>query len=317
MAITIQINGKFFLNSLMHKGCGGFAKNTLPDVCKTPTPGGPVPIPYPVIFSFAKDLKKGTKTIKADKGNMVAVKGSEFSKCVGDEPGKTGGIKSNTNMKEAKWIMYSFDVKMDGKNACRLQDKMTMNHANTVCLSGAGGTTVGVDSFELNIDCKDKQKNSKWDKCMMEELCQMVEDFNKIDSKSIQRKDPSPSNVGSKENASYKSGLNGFAKRFEEAVTNNTQDEKWIRDQFSTECRYNNWKEGKPPPPRNPTPPRTGPNRLNPDHVHDAALGGPLSDIDGMKWVHGRVNGTVGACMKNKNYKPGDKVTTPPGCCDL
>jgi hypothetical protein len=134
MAVTIKVNGAHL--SLVHKGSNGFVKNTLPDVCKTPSPGGPVPIPYPVIVSFAMNLRNGTKTVKADGGNMIAIKGSEFSRCIGDEPGTLGGVKSQTNMKEAKWILYSFDVKMDRKNACRLTDKMTMNHGNTVSLGG-------------------------------------------------------------------------------------------------------------------------------------------------------------------------------------
>jgi hypothetical protein len=134
MSVTIKVNGAS--NSLVHKGSMGFAKSTAPDVCKTPTPTGPIPVPYPIIFSFSSDLKNGTKTVKADGGNMIAVKGSEFSRCTGDEPGTAGGVVSNTNMKEAKWLLFSFDVKMDGKNACRLSDKMTMNHGNTFCLQG-------------------------------------------------------------------------------------------------------------------------------------------------------------------------------------
>ena len=31
---------------------------------------------------------------------------------------------SSTNMKEATWITYSMNVKMDGQNACRLTDKL-------------------------------------------------------------------------------------------------------------------------------------------------------------------------------------------------
>ncbi len=114
----------------------GIAKSTLPDVCKTPSPGGPVPIPYPIIISMSRDLKKGSKKVKFDGGNSAAIKGSEFSRCSGDEPGTAGGVKSSTNMKEATWILYSFDVKIEGKNACRLSDKMMMNHGNTACLGG-------------------------------------------------------------------------------------------------------------------------------------------------------------------------------------
>ena len=138
MGISIKING----NTLVHKGTTGTATNTMPDFCKTPSPGGPVPVPYPKIISLSKDLQNGTTTVKVDGGNMAATKESDFSRCVGDEAGTAGGVKSSTNMKEAKWLLYSFDVKMDGKGACRKTDKMTMNHGNTFCLSGE-------DDFEI------------------------------------------------------------------------------------------------------------------------------------------------------------------------
>ncbi|MEW5702961.1 MAG: DUF4150 domain-containing protein [Candidatus Zixiibacteriota bacterium] len=128
MPVTISVNGL----SLAHKGSTGIAAATIPDICKTPSPGGPVPIPYPNI-AMSSNLASGTTTVKGD-GQMIAIKGSEYSMSTGDEPGTIGGVKSSTFKKEAKWITYSFDVKMDGKNACRLMDKMTMNHANTVSL---------------------------------------------------------------------------------------------------------------------------------------------------------------------------------------
>jgi hypothetical protein len=130
MSLTIKLNG--VSNSLVHKGSSGFVKNNIPDVCKTPSPGGPVPMPYPVIISKSSDLADGTTTVKADGGNSCAIKGSSFSRCSGDEPGTVGGIKSSTNMKEATWILYSFDVKLDGSNACRKTDPMLMNHENTM-----------------------------------------------------------------------------------------------------------------------------------------------------------------------------------------
>lgn len=134
MSVTVKVNGTS--NSLAHKGNSGIAQSTIPDVCKTPSPGGPIPVPYPVIVSTSGDLVKGTQTVKADGGNMIAIKGSELSRCTGDEPGTAGGVKSSTNMKEASWILYSFDVKFEGKNACRLSDKMMMNHGNAACLGG-------------------------------------------------------------------------------------------------------------------------------------------------------------------------------------
>jgi hypothetical protein len=134
MAVTIHVNGSS--NSLAHKGCSGITKSTIPDVCKTPSPGGPVPIPYPIIVSMSSSLKNGTTTVTVDGGNPAAIKGSEYGSCSGDEAGTAGGVKSSTNMKEATWILYSFDVKLDGGNACRLSDKMMMNHGNAACLGG-------------------------------------------------------------------------------------------------------------------------------------------------------------------------------------
>ena len=150
MPVTIKVNG--VANSLVHKGSGGISIATIPDVCKTPTPGGPVPIPYPNI-SQSITLTKGTSTVKADCGMMIAVKGSEFSLSNGDNPGVAGGVKSSTFMKESTWILYSFDVKMDGKNACRLTDKKFHNHENTVNLGGILQAQVDV-RVELELICE-------------------------------------------------------------------------------------------------------------------------------------------------------------------
>jgi hypothetical protein len=131
MSSTININDL----TLAHKGSSGTAAATLPDACKTPSPGGPVPLPYPNIAQ-SSDLAKGTTTIKVDGGNMAANKGSELARSTGDEAGSIGGVTSSTFIKEATWMLYSFDVMLEGKNACRLSDKLFMNHENTVCLGG-------------------------------------------------------------------------------------------------------------------------------------------------------------------------------------
>ena len=156
MAVTIKVNGA--ANSLVHKGDTWIAKSTAPDVCKTPSPAGPVPIPYPIIVSMSSDLSDGTTTVKVDGGNMAAIKGCQFTKCSGDEPGTAGGVVSSVNMKEAKFILYSFDVKLDGANACRLTDKMTMNHQNTFCMQGILGTPVSVLEETLKKVAKKCQK---------------------------------------------------------------------------------------------------------------------------------------------------------------
>lgn len=152
MPVTIKVNGPAL--SLVHKGSSGISTATIPDVCKTPAPPAPpVPIPYPNI-SMASDLLQGTTTVTADGGNMIAIDGSQFMKSTGDEAGVAGGIVSSTFIKESTWILYSFDVKMDGKGACRLSDKKFHNHQNTVNAQGEIQAPVAVAKALKDIACK-------------------------------------------------------------------------------------------------------------------------------------------------------------------
>jgi hypothetical protein len=171
--VTVKVNGT--TNSLVHKGSNGISTATIPDVCKTPSPGGPVPIPYPNI-SQSNTLANGTTTVKADGGMMIAIKGSEFSLSNGDNAGTAGGVKSSTFMKESTWILYSFDVKMDGKNACRLTDKKFQNHENTADLAGTiqdPKTVAELETMlcqiwakcERAVNRKYKNKNKDWKWC--------------------------------------------------------------------------------------------------------------------------------------------------------
>lgn len=129
MAITINVNGL----TLCHRGSGGVSDNTLPDVCKTPENG--IPLPYQN-EAYSSDLIKGTTSVFADGGNMIANYGSQFSKSIFDEAGSMGGVISGTNKAETEWITHSFDVFFEKKPACRLTDKLFMNHRNTVNMAG-------------------------------------------------------------------------------------------------------------------------------------------------------------------------------------
>lgn len=102
---------------------------TGPDVCKTPTPGGPVPIPYPNIAK-SSDLAKGSKNVKVN-GAPVCLDSSEFSTSVGDDAGTLKGIISNTHKGRAFPIMGSFDVKVEGKKTVRNADPFLGNGRNT------------------------------------------------------------------------------------------------------------------------------------------------------------------------------------------
>lgn len=121
MGATVAVNDK----TVVHKSSGGVTM-AFPDVCKTPSPGGPVPVPYPNVAK-SSDTAKGSKKVKVD-GNPIMLKGSVFSTSMGDEAGTAGGgVASNTTKGKAEFVNYSFDVKVEGKNVPRLLDPMLHN----------------------------------------------------------------------------------------------------------------------------------------------------------------------------------------------
>lgn len=115
------------MRGIVHKGSGGMSL-VFPDVCKTPTPGGPVPIPYPNLGK-SSDTMKGPTSVKTDK-QMPMVKGAVYIMSSGDEPGTAMGVISNKVKGECEFIMYSFDVKFEGKNVCRMGDPLFHNNKN-------------------------------------------------------------------------------------------------------------------------------------------------------------------------------------------
>jgi hypothetical protein len=124
MPCTVLANSR----GVVHKGSGGMSI-VFPDVCKTPSPGGPIPIPYPNVGKSA-DTVQGPTTVKVD-GQMPMVKGAQYMMTTGDEGGTAGGGLMSSSIKgPAEFMMYSFDVKFEGKNACRLGDPMFHNKKN-------------------------------------------------------------------------------------------------------------------------------------------------------------------------------------------
>ena len=123
MACTVFFNGR----GAVHQGSGG-TSTVFPDVCKTPSPGGPIPIPYPNVGQAAQ-TSGGPTTVTID-GAMPMTKDAKYSLTSGDEAGSAGGIVSGSIKGEAEFMMYSFDIKLDGKNACRLGDPLFHNKKN-------------------------------------------------------------------------------------------------------------------------------------------------------------------------------------------
>lgn len=300
MSITVKVNGT--VNSLVHKGSNHFSAATIPDVCKTPSPGGPVPLPYPNV-SMSNSLNKGTTTVNADGGNMVAIKGSEFSMSQGDEPGTAGGVKTNTFKKESTWILYSFDVKMEGKGACRLTDKKFQNHENTADMMGTGGSPVSTEPFVINVDCDQKMNRpkpgtEKWDKCMCQQLCAKAKKMD--EARKAGKLVPSP---GARTEPNYAKFKKLYIKNFMERVKNR----KGVRRQFIHPCAADKYEQEVYP--NNPT--EGGHNApFNADHMHESAWGANLDDLTNFKMMDKRVNQTVSF----QKYEPGRPIKCQDSC---
>jgi uncharacterized protein DUF4150 len=99
----------------------------MPDVCKTPSPGGPVPIPYPNIAMLAQ-CNGGTCSSKVKVlGKKAVVKGTEITMSSGDEAGSLGGVVSSCFKGAAQFKKGSSKVKAEGKELCHLTSMVGQN----------------------------------------------------------------------------------------------------------------------------------------------------------------------------------------------
>jgi hypothetical protein len=144
MGSTMNVNGK----TVVHAGSGG-KSIAFPDSCKTPTPGGPAPMPYPNT-AMSSDASSVTTSVKVD-GNGICVDGSKFALSMGDEAGTLLGVKSNRIKGSASFTSFSDDVKAEGKAVARLSDPMQQNEgiANADSPAELQGPLIVVDASKL------------------------------------------------------------------------------------------------------------------------------------------------------------------------
>ncbi|MCA9682070.1 MAG: DUF4150 domain-containing protein [Myxococcales bacterium] len=124
MALTVFAEKMGF----WHRGSGGFGIAPL-DVCLSPPPG-PVPIPY-TNYLEAKDLIKGSKTVRID-GEPTALEDlSETSTSYGDEGGTLGGsVVTGVILGKGYFMVWSMTVYIEGKGVARHGDMMGQNSAS-------------------------------------------------------------------------------------------------------------------------------------------------------------------------------------------
>jgi len=99
---------------------GGGQCFCMPDVCKTPSPAGPVPIPYPNI-GMPMQAKGGSLSSRVKmSGKKAATTKTEIMMSTGDEAGVAGGIVSSKFKGPVKYKKGSSKVKIQGSDAAHL-----------------------------------------------------------------------------------------------------------------------------------------------------------------------------------------------------
>lgn len=100
----------------------------IPDVCLTPTPAGPVPIPYPNFALGPMGVPAAYNVLfgGAPAHNLSTV----IPLTNGDNPGVAMGVASGTVMGPSRHLTAAFTVLVDGIPATRLTSVSLQNSTN-------------------------------------------------------------------------------------------------------------------------------------------------------------------------------------------
>ncbi|BDU73735.1 DUF4150 domain-containing protein [Mesoterricola silvestris] len=112
-----------------------------PDVCLTPTPVGPVPIPYPNIVLPPMALPPTTNPRHLVSMMPVHTLATVVPMSAGDNAGVMGGVASAMMMGPARHLMGSVKVFSGGAPVTRMLDPTLQNGTNAAGLSLAPSQT--------------------------------------------------------------------------------------------------------------------------------------------------------------------------------
>ncbi|ANF86257.1 type VI secretion protein [Pseudomonas antarctica] len=122
---------------------GAVATATAPDMCNTPTPTGPLPMPYPNTADTRMADPGGLMSNVLVMGMPAMTLMSKVTISNGDQPGAAGGLLSGRIMGEMTFLNASTCVTVGGKPAVRVTCLTGHNGApqNTVGMVSAPGQT--------------------------------------------------------------------------------------------------------------------------------------------------------------------------------
>jgi hypothetical protein len=100
------------------------------DICKTPTPAGPVPIPYPNIAKSETHVPVVVNHLIS--AGFVHNLLTSAPMTLGDQPGVLGGVVSGVTSGTSRYLLGSFKVFWGTAPAARLTSVTMQNCAGTV-----------------------------------------------------------------------------------------------------------------------------------------------------------------------------------------
>ena len=104
-----------------------------PDVCKTPTPAGPIPLPYPnFALSITHIPSQFCVVIGGGLAENLLTQGTISQ---GDDLGVAGGINSNDDMGPGHYVLGGIKVRFAGVFATRLTSLTIQNLINVPGMS--------------------------------------------------------------------------------------------------------------------------------------------------------------------------------------
>jgi Domain of unknown function (DUF4150) len=294
----------------------GFAKVTIPNICKMPGPPAPfVPTPLPNIGRSSLSPKGYSKTVKIE-SRAVAIRGATFNS-IGDIASKpTGGglISANTHGPTKFITPGSLTVKFERKNVHLLGEPMLNNCGPSGSPPNTGATMQGFDTWDLDggdnpleIDCKDsphKPGSPKHTKCEIEEICAKASEVNRQAKAGLLKRRRGSyqqyRDIGNKKCDQLK----GFAKR----SSPQHEDLEGFKH-VSSECE----KELKDKA-ANADPPYTG---FSPDHIQEIQLGGHPTSLSNLRWMSSAPNSWMGTKLLQFETTGSNKHTgVKPDCCN-
>ena len=120
---------------------GGMCLSTPPDVCKTPSPTGTVPVPYVNIFQCNMVMPNTACSKVFISGSPALNVKSSTAISNGDEAGTIGGAVSSKFIGKGEFIKGSLKVTLEGKAAVS-QGAMTKHN---------DGNTTGMNSMAAQV----------------------------------------------------------------------------------------------------------------------------------------------------------------------